>query len=103
MFMCHMAECGPETEYLSLMANMSLFGTKTDGSTDYCVHRPLIKSHGNQSEKCTLDSFDFSLAPTLHGCTKVGSEVTYGPFAMANTFVTEFGLICGDQYKVLNY
>lgn len=98
-FMCHLAECGQGTNYSSLMSNTSLFGTRADGSTDYCTLRPLA---GNLLEECTLDSFDFSAAPTVPGCTNGSSsrDVTYGHFAMATTFVTDFGLICGDQYKV---
>ena len=55
----------------------------------------------NSPGECSFKSFDFDAEPVEY-CNK-GSlnegDVTYGHFAMASTFVTDFGLICSDQYK----
>ena len=80
-------------------------------SIDYCKLRPLrvegnrlATVHPGQSDGellCTSSSFDFDKAPRQY-CSPGYDEVYYAPFPMNQTFVTEFGLICSDQYMVLS-
>jgi len=107
-FMCHVEGCSQATDYSSLVKQGDLFDNKSD-SIDYCKLRPLrvegnrlATVHPGQSDGellCTSSSFDFDKAPRQY-CSPGYDEVYYAPFPMNQTFVTEFGLICSDQYMV---
>ena len=101
--MCRVAGCSNDTDYVDLASHHpEIFGQKSDGGPDYCKIRPLKQhpylDYQPRGETCTNASFDFRQTPQKY-CSDY-SDVVYAPFAMNQTFVTEFGLVCDDQYKV---
>jgi len=100
-FMCHVNGCSDETNYSSLVLHPEIFGEKSDGNPDYCKIHPFRHNYLQyppRGELCTNTSFDYSQRPQKY-CSDY-EDVVYAPFAMNQTFVTEFGLICDEQYKV---
>jgi len=97
-FMCRVKGCSNETDYSSLVQHDEIFGKKQDGGVDHCKIHPLRHNYYQPGgELCTNTSFDLSLRPV--GPPKYcgdHEDVVYAPFAMKQTFVTEFGLICND-------
>lgn len=89
--------CGPKTDYEALVSK-NLYGTNDEnGKTDYCKMYPL-KRNTSQSEVCTGDSFDIS--SQLQDYCKDYNDVTYAPFYMTSSIVTDFGLICDHEFMV---
>ena len=101
--MCRVAGCSNDTDYVDLASHHpEIFGQRSDGGQDYCKIRPLKQhpylDYQPRGETCTNASFDIRQTPQKY-CSDY-SDVVYAPFAMNQTFVTEFGLVCDDQYKV---
>ena len=75
-----------------------------DQGVDYCLRYPLL---GNMSvdAKCSNESFNYNITnknDMVECYPDAGStNIIYGEFGMKLTAVTEFDLVCKDEYKVL--
>ena len=75
-------------------------GENIDG-IDFCRRYPLSSNHSSNS-KCSAMDFNLSITneKSLVQCNPKESGIVFDPFAMNSTAVTEFGLVCSDEYKV---
>ena len=75
-------------------------GESTDG-IDFCRRYPLNSNHSSTSI-CTAMDFNRSVTNkmSLIECIPRESGIVFDSFAMDSTAVTEFGLVCKDEYKV---
>ena len=97
--MCELSECGNTTDYDELAKTIGLFGKDSEDKIDFCSMYPLKNSH-RSSMACTPDNFDLSASPNPNYC-KDYKKVTYNSFFMKSSVVTDFGLICDNEYMVL--
>ena len=95
-FVCHMQMCGPNTDYKELISK-NLYGTNDEnGKTDYCKMFPLKNT--SLTGVCEEQSFDTKSQPQVY-CQNY-NQVTYAPFYMSSSIVTDFGLICDHEFMV---
>ena len=69
-----------------------------DGNPDYCQYSPIVAPLENST--CPISSFDLEGNPVE--CPSDGPWY-YEPYEMDSTVVTEFDLVCDDQYKVKSH
>ena len=72
-----------------------LFELDTDGNPNFCQSRPLYSS--------TNDSCSFNTTRHFQTCHPSENQfsVTYVPADMTSTIVTDFDLVCDENYKVM--
>ena len=89
-------------------ATVSEYGNRIfwhDGQgVDYCLRYPLL-ANMSVDAKCSKESFNYNITnktDMVECYPDVGStNIIYGKFGMKLTVVTEFDLVCKDEYKVL--
>ena len=76
-------------------------GENSDG-IDFCLRYPLNLNHSSASI-CTAMDFNLSVTSKMSmiECNPKQSGIVYDSFAMNSTAVTEFGLVCKDEYMVI--
>ena len=102
-FRCLIPKCHENTEN----ATVNEFGPdifwKDGEDIDYCYTRPVIEKQV-LDHHCTNESFDYSDSlqkEDYYFCKPdENQKVIYGAFGMDTNAVTEFNLICDDDYKV---
>ena len=102
-FRCLIPKCHENTEN----ATVNEFGPdifwKDGEDIDYCYTRPVIEKQVSDHH-CTNESFDYSDSlqkEDYYFCKPdENQKVIYGAFGMDTNAVTEFNLICDDDYKV---
>ena len=100
-FRCLIPECQEDLK----SATVDEYGTDIfwrDGEDiDYCKTRPVIESKID-SGHCANDSFNFDphLKKSEYLTCNSNSKIVYGAFGMDSTAVTEYNLVCQDEYKV---
>lgn len=83
-----------------------------DGEIDYCYTRPrknssssvLLAVSGLPTEgvkECGVEDFDLTGEYEYCVPDSSGSNLVFEDFAMDKTVVTQFGLICDENFKVL--
>ena len=83
------------------------FGTgifwNDENGIDHCKRYPIQKNR-SISSRCRIDDFNIHVTNKFEmiSCNQQneGRGVVYGEFGMDSTAVTEFQLLCEDQYKV---
>ena len=104
-YRCLIPECHENYETATVLDFGSGIFWKDEHGTDYCTTYPLLKNRSSSSQ-CSIKDFNLSITnkENMVNCNphSSGQIVIYGDFGMNSTAVTEFGLICKDQYKVCN-
>ena len=87
---------------MSELQNKSIFVLDENGEVDYCNMYPYdpLSVKDTKSLECSQSNFNLDAPPIKCDVTK--SNVIHAEFAMKSSIVTEFGLFCDDEYKVIN-
>ena len=97
-FRCIIPQCNENPNNATVLDFNETIFAKDDDEIDYCRRYPVFQ---NVSGQCTEKDFDFnSTDMVLCDPHRDNQQIVYGEFGMDTTVVTEFNLICGDQYKV---
>ena len=103
-FRCLIPECHEDLKNATVSEYGNGIFWHDDQGVDYCLRYPLL-ANMSVDAKCSKDSFNYNITnkTDMVEChPDVGStNIIYGEFGMKLTVVTEFDLVCKDEYKVL--
>ena len=87
---------------MSELQNKSIFVLDENGEVDYCNMYPYdpLSVKDTKSLECSQSNFNLDAPPIKCDVTK--STVIHAEFAMQSSIVTEFGLFCDEEYKVIS-
>ena len=100
-YRCLIPECHEDSDTASVFDFGSSIFWQDDHGTDYCRRYPLLNNRKNTSS-CSLADFNLTIKhiEEMIECDPKEQLVIYGGFDMISTVVTEFNLVCKEDYKV---